>query len=228
MEKYDIEIDFAEAYRYMGCRGIPSGREKDDLEKAARMTIENSRPRVVYKICRIEHSDAVTLPGTCLRLEGKAIAALLHDCGMCVIFCATIGTDVDALIRKWQIKDIAFAAALDACASSAVENLCGKVEDKLTREYNSQGFYLTDRFSPGYGDLPLSIQKDFCAALDTSRKIGVSVTESGLMIPKKSVTAIIGISKNRQKHRDDGCGGCLLQNTCRFRESGVTCYGEII
>ena len=131
-------------------------------------------------------------------------------------------------MRKWQLKDIAFASMLDGCASSAVESLCNSVENKLTAEYSAQGYFVTDRFSPGYGDLPLSIQPDFCAALDTTRKIGVSVSESGIMIPRKSVTALIGFSRNPQKHFDTGCINCTMKATCKFRENGVTCYGQAI
>lgn len=228
MEKINVNVDIHEAYRYMGCRGIIDGDTGKELQHAADLIEEHARPLFIQKICNINRTNGLSLKGTCLKLEGKAIDALLHDCEICSIFCATIGNDIEALIRKWQLKDLAFAAMLDACASSAVENLCNKVEAEMANEFGAQGLFLTDRFSPGYGDLPLSIQPDFCAVLDTSRKIGVSVSESGIMIPRKSVTAIIGISKNPQKHFNTGCCNCGLINTCKFRENGVTCYGQAI
>lgn len=228
MNKYDIHIDINEAYRYMGCRGVPDNSLINDLNSAAELIKIHSRPHVIKKFCDIDRSKDLSLEGTCLKLEGKSIAALLHECKMCVIFCATIGNDIEALIRKWQIKDITFAAMLDACASSAVECLCNHVEKELSEEYSAQGYHLTDRFSPGYGDLPLSIQSDFCAVLDTCRKIGVCVSESGIMIPRKSVTAIIGISHKEQKHYITGCNDCRLMDGCNFRKNGVTCYGQVI
>lgn len=228
MEKNIVHVDIHEAYRYMGCRGDIDGNTEKELNTAAQLIEEHARPLFIQKICDIGRSNGLSFTGTCLKLEGKAIDALLHDCEICAIFCATVGNDIETLIRKWQLKDLAFATMLDACASSAVESLCDSVEKKLAEEYSAQGLYLTDRFSPGYGDLPLSIQPDFCAVLDTSRKIGVSVSESGLMIPRKSVTAIIGISNNPQKHIDTGCSNCGLTYTCKFRENGVTCYGQAI
>jgi len=228
MEKRNISVDISEAYRYMGGIGAPDGSMRSELRGAADLFEKSAISRAVVKLCEIERGDFLSLKGTCLKLRGKSIEALLNDCPLCVIFCATVGNDIEALIRKWQIKDISFTAMLDACASSAVENLCDGIEAELKSKYEAQGYYLTDRFSPGYGDLPISVQYDFCAALDTSRKIGVSVSDSGIMIPRKSVTAIIGLSKEPQKHFGADCRGCELKDSCKFRENGVTCYGQII
>ena len=228
MEKYNIQVNIHEAYRYMGCSGTADLSVENELKNAAALIEETAVPRVITKICDIDKTNGIYLKGASLQLSGKGIAALLHDCEQCAIFCATIGNDFEALIRKWQLKDLAFASMLDACASSAVESLCDSVEASLGRDFGAQGYYLTDRFSPGYGDLPLSIQPAFCAALDTTRKIGVSVSKSGIMIPRKTVTAIIGFSKNPQKHIITGCDGCTLSAGCKFRENGVTCYGQAI
>lgn len=228
MEKSNIRVDISEAYRYMGGSGIPEGDIEAELRRAAALIEETVSPRAAVKLCDIERNGSVMLKGTNLRLKGKSISALLHDCELCLIFCATIGNGVDALVRKRQIGDHAFAAMLDACASSAVENYCDSFEAELKDEYGAQGLYLTDRFSPGYGDLSLTIQPEFCAALDTARKIGVVVGDNLMMTPRKSVTAIIGLSKNPQRHFDMGCTGCVRINSCKFRENGVTCYGRSV
>jgi len=227
-EKYDIFADISEAYRYMGGGGEMDERTKAELLDAASLVHENARPGVVIKACELDRGGGLALKGTCLRLEGRAVEALLHGCGSCVIFCATIGSGVDALIRKWEIKNITFAAMLDACGSSAVERLCDSVEKALSDEYSASGLFLTDRFSPGYGDLPINLQRDFCSVLDTSRRIGVAVGSGDVMAPVKSVTALIGISPAEQKHRVSGCGGCPALESCKFRENGVTCYGQAL
>ena len=228
MEKLNIHVDISEAYRYISGVGTPDLSVNTDLLRAAAMIEEIVSPRCILKLCEIDQNSGVCIRGTSLRFEGKSIAALLHDCDQCVIFCATIGNEVDALVRKWQVKDFSFAAMLDACASSAVESLCDNLEAELKEEYGAQSFYLTDRFSPGYGDLPLTIQPAFCDVLDTARKIGVVVSENCLMSPHKSVTAIIGLSKNPQKHFDTGCRDCRLIKSCKYRENGVTCYGRAL
>jgi len=228
MEKLNIHADISEAYRYMGGRGVPELSIKPELQRAASAIEKTASPRSILKICVIEKNHGVTLIDTSLCLEGRSIAALLHDCDQCVIFCATIGSEVDALIRKWQVIDTTFAAMLDACASSAVESLCDSLQSEFKEEYGAQGLFITDRFSPGYGDLPLSIQPAFCTVLDTARKIGVVVGENCMMTPSKSVTAVIGLSKNPQRHFDTGCRNCEFIKSCKYRENGVTCYGRAI
>ena len=89
--------------------------------------------------------------------------------------------------------------------------------------YKKQGFFLTTRYSPGYGDLPIGIQRNFIRLLDTVRRIGLNVSDSGIMIPRKSVTAIIGISEAEKKQEKLGCKGCNLVKTCRFLRRGMTC-----
>ena len=81
----------------------------------------------------------------------------------------------------------------------------------------------TDRFSPGYGDLPLDLQPALCAALDAQRRLGLTVTDSLLLNPVKSVTAVIGLSPTPQPARIRGCGYCNFRENCQFRKEGTTC-----
>ena len=228
MIDYDIKINIYDAFRYLGGHGEPDEESRLALSEAADEMLKVIHPRVVTRVYGIDRRNGLTLTGTCLKLTGKAIVALLHDCTQCAIFCATLGAEPDTLIRQWQIRDLAFASMLDACGSAAVENLCNIINVDVKDEYTSKGLYITDRFSPGYGDLPLGLQCELCAVLDTGRKIGVSVGEGGLMTPMKSVTAIVGIAGSPQKNRDTGCDGCIKFKSCEFRERGVTCYGQTL
>ena len=83
--------------------------------------------------------------------------------------------------------------------------------------------FLTDRFSPGYGDLPLSLQPEICSALDAARRLGLHVTEHFLLNPSKSVTAVIGLSDRPQMARIRGCGHCAMYETCALRKGGKRC-----
>lgn len=227
--KYEIEIDIAEAVRYMGYNCATGDAGLKEMLQIAKLVTEAARPRVIIKELQIEQiGERVSFKDSALTLSGKAASSLLHSSQSCVLFCATIGDEIEALLRRWQIKDMASAAMLDACASSAAEKLCDRAEKDLRAQYGERGLYLTDRFSPGYGDLPISVQKDFCNELDTARKIGVHVSADGIMIPRKSVTAFLGVSDMPQKSRDEGCTDCQLFNSCKFRESKVTCYGQTL
>jgi len=225
---YEIKINIDDAFRYLGGHGEPDGEYRPALSGAADTILKAIQPRRVMGIFDIDRRDGLSLAGTCLELKGMAIDALLHGCSQCAVFCATLGSETDLLIRQWQIRDLAFAAMLDACGSAAVENLCDIINDEIKGEFAARGLYITDRFSPGYGDLPIELQRDLCAVLDTGRKIGVSVGGGGLMTPMKSVTALVGISESPQKSRDIGCKGCIKLNNCEFRERGLTCYGQTL
>ena len=116
---------------------------------------------------------------------------------------------------------MARAAMLDACGSAWVEAGCDAAEEEISARFPE--LYRTDRFSPGYGDLPLTIQKDVCALLDAPRRLGVQVTDSFLLNPSKTVTAVIGLSDRPQPARIRGCGFCNLRASCQYRKGGTTC-----
>ena len=96
-------------------------------------------------------------------------------------------------------------------------------EKEMEREVAEEGCHLTWRYSPGYGDLPLEAQRELVRALDTHRKIGVSLTESCLMMPSKSVTAILGISDTKRDDRKNKCDFCNNRERCAFRKRGTRC-----
>lgn len=228
MSDYKINIDINAAFNILGGMGLPDNDSRILIEKAANLVLKTSTPRISDRVCLIERNNGLSLRETSIELSGHAIEALMHSCDRSIILCATLGTDVDKLICQWQVRDISFALLLDACANLAIESLCDLKTNEYFLEFEGKGLYITDRFSPGYGDFPLEIQSELCAALNTSKRIGVAVNTSNLMIPQKSITAIIGISEIPQKSRITGCIGCIKLNSCAFRERGVTCYGQKI
>ena len=113
--------------------------------------------------------------------------------------------------------------ALDACASVRADALCNEVEEEILRELR-EGEHPTMRFSPGYGDAPLSASADLIALLDATRRIGLAMTRSYMMTPIKSITALIGISElNEDRSRD--CSRCAAGPACPYRKGGETCGG---
>lgn len=84
----------------------------------------------------------------------------------------------------------------------------------------------TGRFSPGYGDWDIAVQPMVAAALDTVRKAGLCVTDTNLMTPRKSVTALLGVSDHPVKGQLAGCGHCVLRTRCEYRKRGKTCASE--
>ena len=118
---------------------------------------------------------------------------------------------------------VALAAVVDAMASAVMEELCNALEAEIRTSVQAQGHYLTGRFSPGYGDCPLTLQQPFAIALDTVRGLGMAVTPENLLTPRKSVTAILGVADHPVTGARAGCGHCLLREKCEYRKRGTTC-----
>ena len=113
----------------------------------------------------------------------------LKGCRRAAVFAATAGVGIDRLIRKYNRLSPSRALLLQAVGTEAVEAVCDRFCDEL-----KESCRLTrPRFSPGYGDLPLSLQRDIFAALDCERQIGITLNDSLMMSPSKSVTALVGI-----------------------------------
>ena len=127
----------------------------------------------------------------------------------------------DSAMRMEQARDMSRAVMLDVCGSALVEAGCDQAQEEIAARF--PGMYLTDRFSPGYGDLPLEIQPVICRLTDAQRRLGVHVTPSLLMNPQKSVTAIIGLADEPQRARIRGCAYCALREKCELRKGGRSC-----
>ena len=213
--------DVSEALRYLG---IPHPAEKmrRDAERLADGLSAEIQPRYVYRVFALEHlPDCVRLQGANVDLTGSSARTMLAGCGQAALLACTLGARFDARLLTLQARDMAKAVIYDALGSAVVEAGCGEAERELAARFPD--LFLTDRFSPGYGDLPLALQPQFCAALDAGRRLGLTVSQSLLLNPVKSVTAVIGLSDTPQPARIRGCGFCALQKTCQFRKEGKTC-----
>lgn len=157
-------------------------------------------------------------------LIGEDINNLLFSSESIVLMAVTLGREIEILIRKYSFSDLARSVILDATASAGVEALANDINKNLEEKYKPM--FLTDRFSPGYGDMPISVQKNFLDLLNAQRELGMTTTSSGIMVPRKSITAVIGISKEKQSHRKPGCENCRLYMECEFIKRGETCGYE--
>ena len=137
--------------------------------------------------------DGDTLSFGGITVTSKSLREHLADASHVILFCATVGHGIDRSIRRYAAFSPARAHMLDAIGTERVEALCDALCEVLAAEGACEGKTLSSRFSPGYGDLPLSLQKDIIRLLDTPRRLGVTLTESLLMTPTKSVTALVGV-----------------------------------
>ena len=130
-------------------------------------------------------------------IKSKNLSKNLEGCTKAVVFAATVGVGIDRIIAKYNRISPARAVCLQALGSERVEALCDEFENDIKKELGGEGVFFRPRFSPGYGDLPLEFQKDIFRLLECPRRIGISLGESLLMTPSKSVTAIIGFGEKK-------------------------------
>jgi 5-methyltetrahydrofolate--homocysteine methyltransferase len=181
------EIDIAETLYYLGFKGtVPETSIMTAIKRCESKLLDTINAQYVYKIVNI------SIPSHPL-IVGEDIRDLLRDCQKAVFFCCTLGSAVDRLITYAGVSDISDQLYTDALANAAVEQVCDMLQQKIVSDYPE--FEQTMRFSPGYGDYPLTIQPEINEFLDARKRIGVTVTESLLMTPTKSVSAVIGLKK---------------------------------
>ena len=156
---------------------------------------------------------------------GLMMAAASLISSLCAILggyaCATLSAQADALIRRAESGDMLRALALDSCATAAVEQLCDQIELELQRQF--PGCFFPFRYSPGYGDLPLTLQSSLLALLDAPRQVGLCASASHILTPRKSVTAILGVADHPIQASVRSCLGCPAHDGCQYRKSGGHC-----
>lgn len=203
-------IDREKWLMYLGVKGEPDDRLVADLDRAEDVLRREAHIKGIYKVMLRED----------VKTSGFSVTKHLEGCHKVAVMAVTLGIGVDNLIRNKQITDMAFAVILDCGASLLIESACDVFEQEI-RE--SVGGFTTSRFSPGYGDYPLEHQEDVLRYVDASRKVGINATENSLLIPRKSVTALIGIADHPVTGRLATCGECVLKDKCTLRKEGKHC-----
>ena len=216
------QIPMREILHFLGWHGTPV--EPPLMEQIRRIrgeALEQVKPRAVMR--RFVRLPDGTLEGTRFFPQGKDVREMLSACHEMVLLAATLGADSERMLLRAQTKSAADALILDAVLSAAIEVVCDRMEETLREKLAAQTLYLTDRFSPGYGDMPLAQSGQICEVLNAGRSIGLTVSQSGILMPRKSVTAVLGISRTQVLRRPKGCEGCSARQTCAFaRREDIT------
>ncbi len=211
-----------EVLQYLRWTGSEIPPEVDTMiDECVAETLRVVQPRYTYRIFPIER-ETKSPP---IAFAGQDIQAMLTTSERVVFLAATLGNGLELAIRRAQVRDLSRAIVLDCCGSAAIEAVCDLAEQEIKAELSDE-LYLTDRFSPGYGDLPIALQHEFIRTVDAPRKIGLTVTNTHILTPRKSVTALIGIADTPQTKRFRGCAYCSMFETCAFRKAGKTCGRE--
>ena len=185
------EVDRREVLRYMGCK-----ESNGEIETLIDRAIEVGKDAFCGKVCFCELPlsvlDGQIQFGT-VKTESKNLLKNLDGCEGVILFGATVGIEIDRLIMRYGKVSPSLAVCLQALGAERIEALCDLFCANTARKQGLQGKCLRPRFSPGYGDFPLKAQKEIFAMLGCDRRIGLTLNDSLIMSPTKSVTAIIGI-----------------------------------
>lgn len=227
-------VDRAEMLRYLGYRGQELTEELEGrIDGVVERVERDLRPNgvfAVYPIADVRDGDAprVELAGANVVLEGSSIREHLDGAREVALMAVTLGAKSEQELRRLSAVDPLAAVLYDAACSSLVEAAADAWEDEAVAEAVRRGLVTNWRFSPGYGDLPLSAQPAIVRALRADVRLGLTVLDSNLLLPTKSVTAVIGLFDQEPPKKGEAvpCASCSLRATCEMRKRGVVCHGR--
>lgn len=183
----DLKINKKEVLRYL--KVAKTDHATDALiDECVKEIYQIASPKAVYLESSIEFLEDDTVRFDFMTVKSHSITVNLKKCKRAYVFSATLGIEIDRAIEKYSKILQSKASVYHAVGSVLIEAFCNYVNETLVADLKA-----TRRFSPGYGDLSLDCQRDILRALDAERKIGIILSDSLLMSPSKSVTAIIGI-----------------------------------
>lgn len=209
-----FQVDKKEMLRYAGVRPhdeVPQGV----VERVQREALVLAEPRGIWQRLPYD-AGQFTIDGR-LVLAGNSIRKHLSHSEAVAVLAVTVGDEIekasDAHFKRGEYFE---GLLLDAAATAMTEQIADQVNEVIKREAKKRGEQTTWRFSPGYGDWPVTQQKEFCQLIQ-AEKIGIMVTDHSMLFPRKSVSAILGIGSCDQKPAPVKCRACALK-TCLFRK----------
>lgn len=228
MSKYTANR--AGVLRYLAYRGQELDEEmKQLIEQIIQLCEQTARPRYLTMVCQLSSDRQLLLPqGGKLFLPGNDIHTHLQQAKQCLLIAATLGMEVELKLRQLQSQNMTSALIFDAACDALIEDVVDQVQEECALQMAANGLSIGKRYSPGYGDLPLSLQKQLLAVLNAQRRIGLTVSDSYLLIPRKSVTALAAIYTAEAGHaaagtRSGSCNNCRLYANCPYRRGGSYC-----
>ena len=186
----------AEILRYIGARDRNSNANiGDKLRDMIRECLAITESKLTYKVsfCELEVSVGESLRLADMTICSKDLAKNLSGCKSAFVFAATVGIEIDRLIARYSATSPAKALIFDGIGAERIESLCNVFCAEMAQIKAREACFLRPRFSAGYGDFPIEAQKDIFRLLDCPKNLGVTLLDSMLMSPTKSVTAIMGV-----------------------------------
>ncbi|MBQ6394718.1 MAG: hypothetical protein IJH87_00015 [Atopobiaceae bacterium] len=219
-----LHVDRSEVLRYLGYAGQTVDASLDErIDSLISRCEEVSEPSWTFRVFPIEHAEeGIRLTGTSLVLAGESIRTHLAESRFCAVMAATAGLSNERELRRLSLLNGLDGMVFDAAGSALAETAADACNASIIEYAHARGLFSTWRFSPGYGDLPLSLQPAIARVLELEKRLGISVTDSLMLIPAKSVTAFVGLSDTPQE-TERSCATCGFFPYCNIRKGGSAC-----
>ena len=199
-----MKLDLQEIARYLGYGRTPMPPEVSALAETCMGELERTViPRFLSRRMAVRRFTE----------DSRDLAHHLRHCEEAVLYAITLGPQADLLLRRWSVRDMAKAAVGQAVCAAWLDQLAAEYVAGIER---GEGEYLTPPFSPGYGDWDLSHQGEVLGLLDAPRRMGLALTQAGMLVPEKSITALVGISDRQEESCGQKCMRCK-KTDCPFR-----------
>ena len=159
--------------------------------------------------------DPLYIENAHINIHYPDLMELFQNCHEVIVIGCTLGIQIDRKLKCYSHLDMTKMTVFDAVASSYLEEKCDEYENKHIIGKR------TFRFCPGYGHVPIELNKSLARVIDCQKKIGLTVQDSHILLPQKSMIGLIGLGDNQKVK---SCKNCLHIKDCSFRKRGQTCY----
>jgi len=217
-----LEITKNEALRYLGYKNTEMHKADPKtlsiLEEALKDLESLNSFKYVYRAFYIGiQTNVVTISNSDISFRSDSISRFLADFQRVAFFGATLGTAVDRLIASLSLLSMEKALIYDAVASAYIEHKCDEAQ-KLIQDCELCDYENLSRFSPGYGDLCLENNDVIIDLIDAQKTIGLTSTQTHMLVPKKSIVAIFGLSDHNHNYNAHKCTKCEFADNCIYKD----------
>lgn len=155
-------MNLRETFRYLGYHGQEPDEAAKNLAVICWKELEQAAtPRSFYREYPLEFTGDTGIVTPVFETQSANLRKNLKDCEKLLVFAATLGAGVDHLIQRYTKIQMSKAVIIQAAAAAMLEDYCDEVNEQIRRDYEIRGLYLRPRFSPGYGDFPLSCRRSY-------------------------------------------------------------------
>lgn len=219
-----FKLNKKEILKYLSYKSIDIDLKTEKaINKSIKKIKKIANCKYTYNSFDFEIKDKrVKILNSNIYFESEDLAHHLKDSKKMIVFSATLGDEVDKYVKKLSLFDMSETVIFDAVATTLVEELSDEACNEIIIEV---GLNKNFRFSPGYGDLDLNEQSKILNLIDATKAIGVRLSDTNMLIPSKSITAIFGLFAGKGKTKKS-CKYCNLKENCAFLKAGKVCYAR--